>query len=179
MFPYSYDRLKDYTPKALSFKEGENIDWDYIKTTLPKFFIKDFVKSVKGFDFPTFFDGNYNDKDLDNYLLKFKDLRGELFTEGYCFKEFVDLDKTDNKTHEFRAFFLNGKLINVYANSDNFKDEIPLEYINSLPDLDSDFYTVDVARLEDRKYIVIETGDGQVSGCEVVEFAKELYNGFI
>ena len=40
----------------------------------------------------------------------------------------------------------------------------PIELINKYKILDSPFFTLDFAQLEDDSWIIIESGDGQVSG---------------
>ena len=66
----------------------------------------------------------------------------------------------------------------MYANSNNNDDFIPnykaLEKQFSL--IDSPFYTIDFALTNKGDYIVIEIGDGQVSGIPGVKEASELYN---
>ena len=53
-----------------------------------------------------------------------------------------------------------------------------MELVNAIPVLDSRFYTVDFAELENGSWTVIETGDGQVSGLspnqDVFRFYDEI-----
>ncbi len=53
--------------------------------------IKDYVKSVKGTDFPKFFDKNTTQDELDNWMNVFYKYRGNLLTGGICVKEFLPL----------------------------------------------------------------------------------------
>lgn len=163
-FPYSYNNLKDYTPKCIYYKKDEKIDWGFVKKNFSKFLIKDFVKSVKGFDFPIYFDNSYSNKQLDEFVKKFIQIRDNMYTGGIVIKEFMELDKTNDITHEFRGFYLNKQLFILYQNSENDNDFLPYQLAQQVPLLDSNFYTIDFAILKDDIQIVIETGDGQVSG---------------
>lgn len=163
-FPYSYNNLKDYTPKCIYYKKDEKIDWGFVKKNFSKFLIKDFVKSVKGFDFPIYFDDNYSNEQLDEFVKKFIQIRDNMYTGGIVIKEFMELDKTNDITHEFRGFYLNKQLFILYQNSKNDNDFLPYQLAQQVPLLDSNFYTIDFAILKGDIQIVIETGDGQVSG---------------
>lgn len=71
---------------------------------------------------------------------------------------------------------MNGQLLTVYHNSGNLEDEIMIDFFKEFSNLDSHFYTVDFARLKNGTYVVIETGDGQVSGVPTETEAEALYN---
>lgn len=180
LFPMSYDKLKKYTPKTVWFPDGEYIDWSKIKTMFNKFIIKDYVKSVKGFDFPKYFDSTYANKELDKYIERFISLRDYLYTGGILIKQYVELEYKLGKTREFRGFYLNKKLVSLYCSSGSLEDKASmLEVIklaNSIPKLGSNFYTVDFAVTKSGNVIVIETGDGQVSEINNVENAHEIYS---
>lgn len=177
-FNNSYELIKDYTPKSIFFDENEKIDFDFVKSNFQKWIMKDYVKSVKGFNFPSVFDDKMSNEELEKYVRKFIDIRDDLYTGGICLKEFVNL-KWDKITHEFRAFYHNKELICLYNNSSN-EDNLPTEFAMSVPKLNSNFYTIDFALLENNSLIIIETGDGQVSGIEnksiVESFYKSLKN---
>ena len=173
-FNHSYELLKDYTPKSIFFDKDEKIDFNLVKENFSHWIMKDYVKSVKGFDFPTSFNSNISNDELENYVKKFIELRDNLYTGGICLKEYVDL-KWENITHEFRAFYYNGILKVIYHNSENYEDILPIDFATKMPKLNSNFYTIDFALLKNEDIIVIETGDGQVSGIENKESIKTLY----
>lgn len=176
-FINSYNRLEKYTPKTIWFPDEESIDWGLVRKIFDKFIVKDYVKSVKGFDFPEYLESSKSNQELNDYIDRFKKLRGDLYTGGIALKQYVELDKSDNHTHEFRAFYINGKARLMYANSNNEDDLIPCHSANQydLECLHSSFYTIDFARLITGEYIVVETGDGQVSGIPSKEIAYKLY----
>ena len=183
-FPNSYPLLKELTPKIYCYKYGEKIEWDKIKE-FDKFMIKDYVKSLKGTDFPAYFDKTYSNLELDKYVSKFIKIRGDLFTKGIVIKNFVNLSKEDNITNEYRAFYINGRLLTIYKNSNQKgnRNRVPKEFLLSVPQLNSNFYTIDFAELKNGDWTIIETGDGQVSGLSpnqnIFEFYEKLKNNIL
>lgn len=177
LFPKSYNKLKDFTPQTLVFENFNKIDWDFVKQSFDKFMIKDFVKSVKGHNFPKYFDNSYSNGELNGYIEKFKDIRGNLFTGGIVIKEFVELKSLGTTTNEYRAFYLYNNLITLSKNSNqtDTTESVPEMIINSIPKLNSNFYTVDFAELKNGNWIVVETGDGQVSGLATNQNVFEYY----
>lgn len=165
-FPNSYSMLETITPPILTFPKDFAIDWESVKGKFEKFMMKDFVKSVKGSEFPQYFDRSYSNIELDGYLKKFIALRGDLYTGGIVLKKYMPLAKNLGNTNEYRAFYLNGVLISLFKNSNqqDSSNRVPITFIDSVPKLKSNFYTVDLAELENGDWIVIEVGDGQVSG---------------
>ena len=177
-YPYSANILSKVAPKTIWFPKGQEIDWKIVRKTFNgKFIVKDYVKSVKGFDFPDYLEVSMTDEELDKYVSKFIDYRGHLYQGGIVFKEYIELAKSRNKTHEFRAFYDGQQRLCVYNNSDNKEDFLPdnITKLYILSHLNSNFYTVDTARLTDGSYMVIEIGDGQVSGLPSEKEARMLY----
>ena len=177
-FNRAYEKISDYTPKIAVFSDKDTIDWNEVRAYFSgKFMIKDYVKSVKEWDYPEYLDFTYTDKELDTLVEKFKEIRGDLYTGGIILKEYASLKKTSGKTHEFRGFYYKGRLITLYHNSENYEDDlIPIkEFAESMPKLDSNFYTIDFALTSDNKILIIETGDGQVSGLPTIEEAEALH----
>lgn len=131
-----------------------------------RFLMKDFVKSVKGTSFPKCFETPISQEDLDAAVSEFLGLRGDLFTEGIVLKEFRDLKGYDGITNEWRAFYLDGKLLSLDRNS--LQPEScpapPRDMAESFSSLQGRYYTVDFAEDKDGNWFVVETGDGQVSG---------------
>ena len=179
-FPNSYGRLKGFTPGLQCYARDQKIPWRRVRDEFPRFMMKDFVKSVKGTDFPVYFDGSYADEVMDRYVERFIELRGPLFEKGIVLKEYVDLKRLDGKTNEYRVFFLYHKVLSVSPNSCQTGGERPPEeLIRAIPALDSNFYTVDFAQLENGGWTVIETGDGQVSGLSPDQFVFKYYEGLL
>jgi hypothetical protein len=123
----------------------------------------------------------YKDELVDK-IAQFVKERGKLFTGNIVLKEFVNLRKFDDKTNEWRAFYIKNKLACWFQNS-YLKTRIgpPHDLMKIVGELlypKSAFFTVDFAFTQDEKWIVIETGDGQVSGLpdgEELNFYNNLF----
>jgi len=178
LFPHSRRFLHSDTPKSLCYQDGEAIYWDIVNRTFNKFMIKDYVKSVKGTGFPTFFETPVNANEMRNRILEFIELRGSLFTGGIVLKEYVDLKKYGETTNEYRAFFLDNQLLSLCRNSNQSETcrSVPLDFVSRFNKLPSNYYTVDFAELSNGDWIVIETGDGQVSGLSPNQYPFKYYD---
>jgi len=128
--------------------------------------VKDSVKSVKGTEFPSYFDQTTTQDEFDEWMKVFYKYRGDLLTGNICIKEYLDLKKYAGATNEFRVFYANHQVISVSRNSNqpSYTAEPPVELIQKYSELQSPFYTVDYAELADGRWIIIEAGDGGVSG---------------
>ncbi len=177
LFPNVYEYIKEDTPKTLVYPEGCDVDLSQIKSCFKKFLLKDYVKSEKGTDFPTFFDNSISDDEFNRWLKIFKEYRANLFTGGFCIKEFVDLKKYGNYTNEWRVFYMNKNIVSVSKNSlqPDYVNNVPNELIEKYKNLPSPFYTVDYAELEDGTWKILEAGDGQVSGLSPNQDAESFF----
>ncbi|MCJ0554048.1 ATP-grasp domain-containing protein [Enterococcus cecorum] len=81
-------------------------------------------------------------------------------------KEYVELKTFNGRHNEYRVFYANGKAISIAESvaNDEFTTQPPRDLVEKYQHLPSPFYTVDYAELADGSWIVIEAGDGQVSG---------------
>jgi hypothetical protein len=189
-FPNSYNMIKEWTPKILEIPSWEDI---YTKDIKFDFFIKDYVKSTKTVDGVERLSKDIKKEELTDKIAEFIKERGKLFTGNIILKEFVNLKKINGKTNEWRVFYFSDDSMNFQSHArpsstkSNFlsmhqnsylqypplnNDHPPLKLIkdvgNNLAHL-SDFFTVDFALTENDDWIVIETGDGQVSGLPIGE----------
>ena len=110
--------------------------------------------------------------------------RGKLLTGGICIKEFLDLKQYGEKTNEYRVFYINHEIATICRNSGqgNYTPEPPKELIEKYRNLDSLYYTVDYAELEDATWRIVEAGDGEVSGLsdnqDYEQYFRALYQCF-
>lgn len=124
---------------------------------------------------------------LENVVNRFVKTRGELFNEGVAFREFVELKKYEGEVNEWRVFVFNGIIAAVEQNSNintnlNKISKPPMQLINSVAkelSEKSSFYTIDFAEKENGDWLVVETGDGQVSGLAPNQNPIGLYNHFL
>ena len=165
-FPNVYRSIEVDTPRIITVSAGEQYQLSDIQKSFNRFMVKDYVKSVKGTDFPKFFTRDTTDEEFKNAMELFYKYRGELISGGLCFKEFVDLKTYGDKTNEYRVFYIGNQVASISRNSlqPSYTPEPPLDLINKYKDLPSTFYTLDYAELDDGSWKILEAGDGSVSG---------------
>lgn len=165
-FPNVYKDIKEDTPGMITapFTKGYNLD--EIKRRFDRFMVKDFVKSVKGTDFPKYFTNNVTEEEFEKALETFYKYRGDLLSGGLCFKEYVDLKRYGDRTNEYRVFYIGGEVATISRNSlqPKYTPEPPKELLGKYKNLPSRFYTLDFAELADGRWKILEAGDGSVSG---------------
>ena len=177
MFPNVYEKLGEHTARILTFPLHEKIDVELLKKFFKRFMVKDYVKSVKGTEFPVYFDETITQEEFDRWMEVFYKYRGNLLTGGICVKEYLNLKRYGGKTNEYRMFCAREKGISLEPNScqGTLTPKPPIELLEKYRFLDSPFYTVDFAELADGSWKVIETGDGGVSGLPDGQNAGAFY----
>ncbi|WP_281054614.1 ATP-grasp domain-containing protein [Treponema primitia] len=116
-------------------------------------------------------------------------LRDRYLNEGIVIREYIKLKNliVHSKSgmplsEEYRLFFLNHTCIGVYdyweeGDYDCAKPELK-QFEEIANTVQSNFFTMDIARKEDGSLIIIELGDGQVSGlpqrADKIEFYSEI-----
>ena len=177
VFSNVYQEFGNDTAKLMIFELHEPIDVNLLKRNFDRFMVKDFVKSVKGTSFPVFFQGSVSQKEFDDWMEVFYQYRGELLTGGICIKEYLDLQKYEDRTNEYRVFYANGQILTISKNSrqPDYAPSVPLELVEKYQYLASPYYTVDFAELENKEWKVLEAGDGGVSGIPENEDIEAYY----
>ena len=165
LFPRVYPFVINDTARTIMFPDGK-VNVEAVKEQFRRFMVKDFVKSVKGTEFPVFFDRDITQETFDEWMKVFYKYRGNLLTGGICIKEYLDLKCYGDRTNEFRVFYANHQAISIFRNSrqPTYSAEPPKELIERYRNLNSPYYSVDYAELSDGTWKIIETGDGGVSG---------------
>lgn len=181
-FYYAYKQLRGYTPNMLCYSVDDTINWKSVKSVYTKFRLSDYVKTIKGFNFPDYFDSTYSNVELDGYLNRFKELRGELLTGGLLIKDYAELKRdSDGNSNEYRCWYCGKNLIYHYRYTKyNNGNSLDMNWLRTVPKLKSNFYSLDVAELKSGGWIVLGTDDGQVSelsnqNSENVLFIKNFY----
>ena len=190
-FDESYEHLYDKVTvnKIKKYVHVDEMNIRDVKKDFPtSFLMKDNVKSVKSKEFPGVINSDISNEDFLRLLERFIDLRGTLYTGNIILKEYYPLKKyfnprSDNSyiTNEWRVFYLNNQVLSMEPNSNQYSisdtTSSPKEaiYNDAIINLPSKFYTVDFAELEDGTWIVIETGDGQVSGLSPNQSIVNFY----
>ena len=177
MFPRVYPELLPNTARMLTFPLHTEIDVGACLKVFPRFLVKDYVKSVKGSEFPAYFDENCSQEAFNVWMELFYRYRGDLLTGGICIKEFLDLKRYEGRTNEYRVFYVNHEPICISRNSgqEGKVAEPPTELVQRYRKLGSVFYTLDYAELSDGSFTILESGDGSVSGLALGEDAASFY----
>jgi len=138
--------------------------------------VKDFVKSRKHeWHDACFIPNASKTQRAEKVVEKFLELQEEDLNEGLAFREFIKFKPLTEHprsgmplTEEFRLFFLNGKEIfssEYWEEGEYQRAEIPHEFFQEIAEnIPSNFFTMDIAQTEKGDWLIIELGDGQVSG---------------
>ena len=190
--PDSLRFISDRTPKTIFEKfDNENSIEELIEKS--KIFgqksviLKDYVKSEKhDWDMACFVENVSNIDNLRQTINNLVKLRDKYLNEGIVIREFVELNDLaiHSKsgmplTEEYRLFFYDNKLVGIY---DYWEEG---EYKLSKPDtkefediaiqIESNFFSMDIARQKNGEMIIIELGDGQVAGLPDKVDRNEFY----
>ena len=184
IFPNIYPTLEEDTAQMIIYPDAADINLEEIKRKFSRFMVKDFVKSVKGTDFPKYFDNSITEDEFQRHMEIFFKYRGGLYTGGICIKEFLSLKHYGSNTNEYRVFYINNNIASVARNSGQgiYTPMPPQELMENYRTLESPYYTIDYAELENGSWKIIEAGDGQVSGLsdgqDMHTYFRSLYMAF-
>jgi len=181
-YPNVYKHIKDLSPNSIWFDEIDPSIVDICRKHLDSdIIIKDYVKSEKGDDEIFLLSKSLNATEFFERVQKFKESRGSLFNKGIVFKQYVSLRKYGTKTNEWRVFVYEGKVISVSQNTELGYGQNPdITFLKDIiPNIDSNFYTIDIAELDDDRWIILECGDGQVSGLSPGQDEWSFYCNFL
>lgn len=197
--PDSLKFIKSRTPHTI-FENYE--DESSIETLIEKskifgdkaVILKDYVKSEKHHWETACYVKHASDiNKLKQSIRKLIELRDKYLNEGIVIREFVELnDLTIHSksrmplTEEYRLFFFNKKLGGIYNYWEEGEYSFPkpdiIEFEEIAKGVESNFFSMDIARQKTGALIIIELGDGQVSGlpdsADRNEFYKMLKLGF-
>jgi hypothetical protein len=179
--PEWYPLFEVDTPRSLWLHGGKELSLDTIMQALEPFgarpiIVKDFVKSRKHeWDSACYIPSAADGEAVERVVRRFLEIQGDDLNEGLVFREFVALEPlaTHAKsgmplTKEWRIFFLDGApiLTAEYWETGTYGNATPplARYVELAQRVRSRFFTMDIARLTDCDWTVIELGDGQVAG---------------
>jgi len=179
--PASYDVIADHTPATVWLETAEDVSTDRVMDALRPFgdqavIVKDFVKSQKHHWAEACYIPSASDQQaVERVVRRFLQLQGPDLNEGLVFRQFVDLEPLTTHSRsgmplarEHRVFYLDGQPLYTVR----YWDEGDYAGVEPPPDLFGDvvaavrsrFFTMDVARQRDGRWIIVELGDGQVAG---------------
>jgi hypothetical protein len=188
--PENYPVIEGQTPRSLWFTGDLGID--RVMDALTRFgdgpvIVKDFVKSRKHEWGEACFIPSAADREAVGRVVgRFLELQGEDLNEGLVFREFVKFEPIGIHpksgmplTEEYRSFWLDGVPIDWAPYWDRGADRgsrPPIERFSGVAAaVRSRFFTMDVARRRDGEWMIIEVGDGQVSGLPRESDADRFY----
>ena len=130
-----------------------------------------------------------NNEDTKRIIKNFIDRQDSNLVGGVVLRKYIDL-KTDGFhekskmpiSEEYRVFIFNGKvlIIDNYWQADNnvkLSDDEVQWIQDQAQKIKSNFVTMDLARKTDDKLIIMELGDGQVSGLQQIK-PENFYEAF-
>lgn len=177
--PDSYEIIKNHTAKSVWFSLNDLQNLEQIAKQFGNgaVIVKDYVKSEKhDWETACYVPDASDTENLKKIISNFVELRGNSFNVGIVLREFLNLSKVGTHkscdlqlSEEYRLFFKNKKLVYVvnywdceYSNSiDNVNTE---KFEKLAKSIDSNFFSMDIAKIENGEFVIMELGDGQVSG---------------
>lgn len=190
--PDSLKFIEHRTPKTVfeKFDSENSIDKLIEKSKIfgqKPVILKDYVKSEKhDWETACFVADASNTVKLTQSINKLVELRNNDLNEGVVIREFIELNDLaiHSKsgmplTEEYRLFFCNKKLVGIYDywEEGEYKLSKPdtTEFENIAKHIESNFFSMDIARQKNGELIIIELGDGQVAGLPDKTNRKEFY----
>jgi hypothetical protein len=191
--PNAYPLLVGKTPESV-WAEGKDIGkaWGlYEQIGRPAAIVKDYVKSAKHrWNDACFIPTGTEQNRFNEILTEFLKARGHLFEKGIVLRRFHDLvklaeDLRGQPVHEeYRLFWWEGTLL---AATPSIRGEGPFEKLLEWEAIarrfSNRFIAMDIARKRDDSWLIIEVGDGGVSGLpesiEPMTFYEALKKQFI
>jgi len=151
--------------------------------------LKDYVKSAKHYwDTACFIPDASDINKVIATIEEFHKIRDGI-TGGLVFREYIELEQIGTHpiskipiSKEYRLFFLNGEIIDIspYWEEGEYDLELPPvhEAEAIAKKVKSKFFSMDVAKTCSGYWVIIELGDGQVSGlpvgCDIKKFYAKL-----
>ena len=154
------------------------------------FVVKDYVKSRKHEWYDACFIKDISDKeDTFRVINNFINRQGSNLEGGIVLRKFESLKSMGRHkdsgmpiSEEYRVFVFKGEILisdNYWSDNEEVNiSEDEYIWIESISGkIESNFVTIDLARKTDGKLIIMEMGDGQVSGLQQID-AYEFYGAF-
>ena len=150
--------------------------------------LKDYVKSQKHYwSEACYIKDSSDSQEIERVVSKFLELQDNEPQGGLVFREFIELEPIGKHSIsgmplrlEYRIFYFHGSPMTVLKYWDEGEygsDEPNIAYFNKIAQtIESNFFTMDIARTKSGDWIIIELGDGQVAGLPENADKKEFYS---
>ena len=187
--PNWYKYLENLTPETIWSKEIPSKE--EIVEMLKDFneepiMVKDYVKSRKHEWYKSCYIENAKETEkaiqvIDNFIKG----QGEDLNQGIVLRKFIQLESIGFHeksgmpiSNELRLFIFNYKVVCTigYWDGENMNEypEFVGQILQELKNIKSNFFTVDIAKKSNGEWIIMELGDGQVSGLQEYDI-KNFY----
>lgn len=189
---YWYPKLERLTAKSV-YSHGL-VDDKAIEGMLAEFgdksvIVKDYVKSRKHEWYEScFIEKASNTEKAMEVIHHFIERQADNFAGGLVLREYLDIIQTGVHfeshmpiSEEIRIYCYKGEpicFISYWSGGMVQMDRTFIETIDKCAILDSPFYTIDLAKKNDGKWVLIEVGDGQVSHLRGYDVSK-FYDCFL
>lgn len=180
--PEALPTIRELAPQTVFMQsDGRNVSYDAIMQLLVPFagmpvVMRDYVEAEKHHWYEACYISSASDATaVRNTVDRFLDLRGDAFEGGFVFREFIEFETIAEQPRErmplikeYRILYLHHAPIATFRYWDvdgyNNVDLPPLSTFDEIAhEMDSRFFTIDVAKRTDGDWMIIETGDGQVA----------------
>lgn len=180
-FPNSYEAIRALTPKSVFKPLDGAFNIADFKADLAVFgqqaiIVKDYVKSQKHYWKEACFIPDASDLvNVEKITRRFIELQDIDLNIGLVYRAFVELEHLVEHsvsgmplTKEFRLLVKDGCIIQTfqYWDEGDYQGISPnLNFLEDvIPSIGSNFFSIDIAQQKDGTWIIVELGDGQVSG---------------
>lgn len=191
-FPNVYPLIEQYTPRTTWISKEQMYDKQLILDQAAAFgdsaiIVKDYVKSRKHeWDTACYVPNAYDKEKVLDTVQNVISLQGEGLNGGIMFRQFIKLESIGIHeksgmplSKEFRIFYYKQQPVlieNYWENIQVEQDQIPISFFNEVAKrIPSPFFTMDIARTVEKEWIIIEVGDGQVSGLPSYDLSHLFY----
>lgn len=190
--PESYAAIEGRTPRTVWMPLAGAPDFDAVMAKLRPFgdgplVLKDYVKSQKHYWNEACFIPHADDRaTVERVVRRFLELQGPDLNEGLVFREFVPLKVVGKHPRsgmplsaEVRTFWFDRQLVLAEGYWHGFEDLSTSAPIDAFADVvsrvPSRFFVMDLALRADGTWLIVELGDGQVSGLQDPASATRFY----
>ncbi len=190
--PENYETIKLFTPKTTYKALTGKFEMADFEEQIQSFgnapiIVKDYVKSQKHYWEEACFIPNANDfGKVESVVRRFLELQDGDLNEGIVFREYLELEELAAHsqsgmplTKEFRVFVKDAKVMSVFKYWDEGEygetEPVLMQFEALLPSIKSHFFTMDIAKQKNGDWIIVELGDGQVSGLPENADKKAFY----
>lgn len=188
LIPGWYNDFKEETPLTIWTEGADMKDILYISRSLEgPYIVKDYVKSRKHEWYDACFISNAQDRvGLEEVVRTFIERQGDDLIGGVVLRRFEKLNQIGFHgqsgmpvSEEYRVFIYAGQILTINPYWEG-EEDTPLsqeeyQWLETIAGrIKSNFVTVDLARKDDGSLIIMELGDGQVSGLQQLD-ARDFY----